>query len=83
MLSKPRAQAAAPTSLMGKTGAVFLQVVFARGDRSVGSHDMSCRGREIRGFKRAFVADPTARTIDRQRLPMTDHLEKKRQLLAA
>ena len=83
MPSRPKEQAASPTGLIGKTGVVFLQVFFARGGRSVGSHDMSCCGCEIRGFKRTVTADPTTRTIDRQRPPVIDQLAEKRQLLAA
>ncbi len=75
--------AACPTGLTSDLRVVFPQVIFVRGRRSVGSHDVPGHGGKIRGLKRTLIAEPAARTIDGQRPPVIDESAKERQLLAA
>ena len=69
--------------LMSQIRALFVQVIFVRGCRSVGSHNVSCHGREIRGSKRTLITEPTARTMDGQRPSAINQPAKQQQLLAA
>ena len=75
--------ATCPTGLPSDIRVVFPHVIFVRGRRSVGSHDVSGHGGKIRGLKRTLIAEPAARTIDGQRPPVIDESAKERQLLAA
>ncbi len=72
MQSRLRAPVALAAALLAAIRVILIQGVTAGGGRLVGAHDMFCHSREIRGFKRAFTADPTAGATDRQRPSVLD-----------